>query len=221
MESRHRILFLTAGMLALTAANAVAAPPAPLNFSDPDTAVVVEPEVERREINVAAIDTEDFEIGAYAGYMTVEDFGSNAVYGGRLVYHVSEDFFTEAAFGQTEAGKTSYETLSGSAELLSGDERRFRYLTLSAGYNLLPGEAFIGSRHAFNSALYLKGGIGVVQFAGDNHHSINLGIGYRLLPLDWLAVHVNVDDHLFNSDLLGKDKTTNNIEVSAGLSVFF
>ena len=42
---------------------------------------VVRPEIERREVREADIDTEDFEIGAFAGMMNVEDFGTNLVYG--------------------------------------------------------------------------------------------------------------------------------------------
>ncbi len=35
---------------------------------------VVNPEVERREITPAAIDTEDFEVGPYVGMLSIEDF---------------------------------------------------------------------------------------------------------------------------------------------------
>ena len=36
---------------------------------------VIEPDVERREIEPARIDTEDFEVGIFAGQISVEDFG--------------------------------------------------------------------------------------------------------------------------------------------------
>ena len=78
---------------------------------------MIEPEVERREIKAPKIDSEDFEIGAYVGFMSIEDFGSNAVYGARLAYHITEGLFAEATYGMSDAGKTSYEILSGSADL--------------------------------------------------------------------------------------------------------
>ena len=42
-----------------------------------------------------SIDTEDFELGAYVGMLSIEDFESNVVYGARLAYHLTEDFFLE------------------------------------------------------------------------------------------------------------------------------
>ncbi|MDH3840605.1 MAG: hypothetical protein OES35_06755, partial [Chromatiales bacterium] len=85
----------------------------------PSSPQVIEPEVERRDINRARIDTENFELGGYAGIMSVEDFGTNAVYGARLAYHITESFFIEANYGMTTTDKTSFERLSGGAELLS------------------------------------------------------------------------------------------------------
>jgi outer membrane beta-barrel protein len=182
---------------------------------------VIAPQIERRTITEADIDSEDFEIGAYAGVMSIEDFGSNAVGGIRADYHITEDFFTELAVGASRAGKTSYETLSGGAQLLTGSQRNLVYYNLSAGYNLLPGESFFGKSHAFNSALYLLAGVGDTEFANDSHFTVNVGAGYRFLVNDWIALHLDFQDHIFNSDLLGTDKTTHNLEATAGVSVFF
>jgi hypothetical protein len=83
-----------------------------------ETPQVVEPRVERRDVTPADIDTENFEAGAFVGTISIEDFGSSVVYGGRAAYHFTEDVYAEATIGTSEAGKTSYEELSGSAELL-------------------------------------------------------------------------------------------------------
>jgi hypothetical protein len=48
---------------------------------------IINPQVERREIRRKRIDTEDFELGAYAGIMSIEDFESSTVVGARLAYH--------------------------------------------------------------------------------------------------------------------------------------
>ncbi|MDH3527021.1 MAG: outer membrane beta-barrel domain-containing protein [Gammaproteobacteria bacterium] len=186
-----------------------------------ETEPVIKPGIERRTITEADIDSEDFEVGAFVGVMSIEDFGSNAVYGVRAAYHATEDFFFEAAAGATEAGKTSYETLSGGARLLTGSQRDLYYYNLSLGYNILPGESFIGSRHAFNSALYLMAGVGNTEFADDSHFSFNIGAGYRFLLNDWVALHLDFKDHIFESDLLGSEKYTHNLEGSVGLSAFF
>jgi len=182
---------------------------------------VIEPEVERRKVKVNRIDAENIELGAFYGALSIEDFGTNPVYGVRADFHVTEDIFFEAVVGKSKAGKTSYETLSGDVELLTDDERRFTYYNLSLGYNILPGEVYIGRDLAMNSALYVLGGIGSTKFAGDQRFSVNFGAGYRVLPTDWLAIHIDVQDIVFQSDLLGKDKLTNNFAAHLGATVFF
>jgi len=211
MESRFRRILLTGlAMLAPVIGPAQAA-----------DEQVIEPEIDRREIREARIDTEDFEVGVYAGAISVEDFGTNFVYGLRLDYHITESFFAEGAVGRSRAGRTSFEELSGAAELLTDSERDFTYYNVALGYNLFPGEAFIGDKWAFNTAFYLIGGAGSTTFAGDNRFTVNFGAGYKILMTDWLSFRLDVRDHVFNIDLLGEDKTTHNLEVNAGMAVFF
>ena len=45
---------------------------------------------------------------------------------------------------------------------------------------------------------------------------MNFGAGYRVLPTDWLAIHFGMQDRMFDSDLLGADKLTNNLEANIG-----
>ncbi len=182
---------------------------------------VIEPEVERRKIKVPKIDSQNVEIGGVFGALSIEDFGTNPVYGVTAAYHVTEDFFFQAEAGRSTAGKTSFETLSGNIQLLTPDERRFKYYNLALGYNFLPGEVFLGRGLAMTSSFYLMGGIGSVDFAGDQKFTVSFGAGYRVLPTDWLAIHVRMLDRVFDSDLLGESKLTNNLEANIGLTVFF
>jgi outer membrane beta-barrel protein len=196
------------------------AAPAPVT-GEPSNAPVIDPQVERRQIKQTRIDTEDFEVGAYVGILSIEDFESNVVYGARLAYHLTEDFFLEATVGQSRAGRTSYENLSGSADLLTDSERDYTYYALSAGWNALPGEIFLGKNRAYNTAFYLVAGIGNTSFAGDDRFTVNGGFGYRILPADWIAVHFDVRDNVYDIDLLGEKKIVNNLEAHLGLSIFF
>jgi len=182
---------------------------------------VIDPNVTRRKIKTPKIDSENWELGAGLGFMSIEDFGTSSTYAAQFNYHVTEDFFFRADVGQSTAGRTSFETLGGNIELLTGDERRFTYYSLSLGYNFLPGEVFLGRKLAMNSGFYLLTGIGNVTFAGDDHLTINLGAGYRVLPTDWLAIHIGVQDRVFDSDLLGETKVTNNIETLLSVTAFF
>lgn len=182
---------------------------------------VIEPEVERRVIDPAEIDTEDFELGFFGGQMSVEDFGVNTVAGLRFAYHITEGFFVELAAGRTNTELTSFERLSGAAQLLTDPQREYQYYNLSMGYNLFPGESFLGRNRALNTAFYLIAGVGKTRFAGDDRFTFNVGAGMRFLPLDWLAVHIDVRDHVLDVDLLGQEKTVNNLEAHVGLTFFF
>src|SRR4029077_18135981 len=215
MESGIRVLLLTALLTALGGCASVrhwlhhgaepaAAAPAPGAESQDENAPprVIEPEVARRKITVPKIRSSNIELGAYYGALSIEDFGTHPVYGLTAAYHITEDFFFQGEFGRSRGGRTSFETLGGNIQLLTESERRFTYYDLSLGYNFLPGEAFIGRGVAMTSALYLIGGIGGTDFAGDTKFTVNFGAGYRVVPTDWLALHVTVQDHVFQTSLL-------------------
>ena len=227
MESRIQRIFLEAQRMGALAGVALLG----LMLSMPVTAasktdeLELEPlvvrEPERREVRIDRIDRENFEIGVHGGIMNVQDFGSDFVTSFRAAYHVTEGFFIEGQYGKTTLGETSFERLSGGASLLTDEQRKMRFYNISVGYNLFPGESFIGRRWAFKGGLYLIGGVGSTRFAGDERFTINAGVGYRLIATDWLAFHLTVRDHMFDSDLLGNKTTYHNIEFTGALSVFF
>ena len=225
MESRFRVLFLIVAIVSLSGCAATKNLFGTGNEEAPPTAEgpgqVIDPEVERREIKEPAIDREDFEVGAFVGIMSIEDFGTNVVYGARLAYHITEGFFVEGTVGQSEAGLTSFEVLSGGAELITDAERQLTYYNLNLGYNILPGEVFIGEERAYNTNLYVIAGLGSTRFAGDDRFTVNVGAGYRFLLNDSVALHIDFRDHMFDIDLLGEEKTTHNLEAHVGVTVFF
>jgi outer membrane beta-barrel protein len=226
MESRFRVLFLIAVMITLSGCAAtknlfgLGNEEAPPPTAEPP-GQVIDPEVERREIKEPAIDKEDFEIGAFVGVMSIEDFGTNLVYGARIAYHLTEGFFVEGTVGQSDGGLTSFEILSGGAPLISDSERQLTYYNLNLGYNILPGEVFLGEGHAYNQQLYLIAGLGSTRFAGDDRFTVNFGAGYRFLLNDSVAIHIDFRDHLFDIDLFGEEKTAHNLEAHVGVTVFF
>jgi outer membrane beta-barrel protein len=181
---------------------------------------VIQPEVERRKVKVPKIRSQDIEVGGYFGTLNVEDFGAHPVYGVQAAYHVSEDFFFQAEAGRSKAGLTSFEVLSN-IQLLTDSERWFKYYDLSVGYNFLPGEVFLGRNFALISSFYLLAGVGGTQFAGDQKFTVNFGAGYKILPADWIAVHVAVEDRVYNSDVIGVEKLASNLEAHIGLTFFF
>ena len=61
-------------------------------------------------------------------------------------------------------------------------------------------------------------GLGDVKFAETDHFGLNFGVGERLLITDWLALHLDVRDHIFETDLTGRTKNVDNIEATIGLT---
>ena len=219
MESRVLVLFL--GLTLCVGGLTGCARDRLVQAEDTTQPPVIEPDVERRDIEVPKIDTEDFEVGITAGQISVEDFGVNTVAGGRFAYHVTEGFFVELAAGRADTELTSFERLSGAAQLLTEDDREYSYYNVSLGYNIFPGEHFIGKNRAMNTETYVIGGVGKTTFAGDDRFTINFGMGMRVMPLDWLAVHGDIRDHVFDIDLLGQEKTSHNLEARIGVTFFF
>ncbi|MDP2562862.1 outer membrane beta-barrel domain-containing protein [Psychrobium sp. 1_MG-2023] len=181
---------------------------------------VIDPKIARRQVDESLIDVDDFEIGIFAGIMNIEDFGSNSLQGASLSYHINENIFAKAHYGQSTAGQTSFERLSGGSQLLTDEQRELSFYDVSLGYNF-NGETFISQRTVFNSSLYLMLGFGSTEFAGDNRFTVNVGAGYRVILSDNFIVHVDMTDHIFDNDVLGVEKTTHNLAFTAGVSLFF
>jgi outer membrane beta-barrel protein len=80
---------------------------------------------------------------------------------------------------------------------------------------------FIGRNRALASAVYLIGGVGTTKFYDQSHQTFNLGLGVRVFAKDWGALQVDMRDHIYSVDLLGKRQSTQNLELTAGLTFFF
>jgi outer membrane beta-barrel protein len=181
------------------------------------SAEVVEPAVERRTLDVAAIDTENFELTGFIGWMSVEDFESDPVYGLRFAYHINPHLFVEATYGESDAGTSTAERL-GNESLRSNDD--YTYYDVSLGYNLLS-ETFVSTKRTLNSSFYLIGGVGNTDLAGEDELTLNLGFGFKVLPKDNLAIRLDARDYMFESDVSGRDKTTHNFQVTLNLGWYF
>jgi len=205
---------LALAMLAI-GADAFAADP-----STKPTDQVVVPQVDRRDISVPRLPSNDFEIGAFVGTYATQNFGSSVVGGLRLGYHVTEDFFVEGVYAQTKVSDESFrQVLPGG--VFPDEKEKLSYYNLSIGYNVLPGEVFIGGKRAKPSAFYLIGGVGSTKFDQQRRPTYNVGAGLRVFLGDRVALQVDARDHIFSLDLLGKRQSTQNLEFSAGITAFF
>jgi outer membrane beta-barrel protein len=181
---------------------------------------VVDPDLYRRDVKVPRIPSNDFEAGAFVGTYSTQNFGSSAIYGARLGYHITEDIFVEAAYAQTKVSDESFRQILPGG-VFAQQKETLKYYNLSAGYNVLPGEVFFGRNRAKASAAYLIGGVGSTSFNHQTHQTFNVGLGLRLFLADWVALQVDMRDHFFALDLLGKRQNTQNLELSTGATFFF
>jgi outer membrane beta-barrel protein len=182
---------------------------------------VVVPQVERRDLKMPRYPSKDIEVGLFAGVYSTENFGASGVYGMRLGYHITEDFFVQLNLAQTKVSDENFRQLLPGGGIFPQPEEKLTYYNLTAGWNVLPGEIFIGSNRAKATSLYLLAGIGSTKLAERRNSTLNFGLGFRALVADRAAVHVELRDHVFTIDLLGPRESTHNLELTAGFSWFF
>jgi outer membrane beta-barrel protein len=181
---------------------------------------VVVPQVDRRDIEKPKFPSNDFEIGLFTGTYATQNFGSSLVYGARLGYHITEDFFVEGVYAQTKVSDELFRQILPGG-IFPTDREKLAYYNFSVGYNIFPGEIFIGGRRARPSQFYVVGGVGSTKFADQRKPTFNYGFGYRLYLADWVALQLDLRDHIFSLDLLGKRRNTQNVELTGGLTVYF
>ena len=216
MNSLTVRLLLLAASVAAICFDARAADPPPPPASEP----VVVPDVDRRGIRLPKFPSSDFEVGIYGGTYATQNFGTNAVGGVRLGYHITEDFFVEGAYGITKVNDALFRQILPGG-IFPVPSEKLTYYNLSAGYNVLPGEVFLLSKRAMPAALYIIAGVGSTKFDQQRRPTLNFGFGYRVFVNNHFAVQLDMRDHVFSLDLLGKRESTQNLELTAGLAVFF
>jgi outer membrane beta-barrel protein len=205
---------LLAASVALPAFAQTASPQQPANEQ------VIVPEVQRRDVRLPKFPSKDFELGALVGTYATQNFGTSLVSGVRLGYHLSEDFFVEGVYARTKVSDEPYRQILAGG-IFPQQEEKLSYYNVSMGYNVLPGEVFIGNKYAKASSLYLIGGVGSTKFADQRKQTFNVGFGFRMLFSDRWAIRLDVRDHIFPLDLLGRRDNTQNLELTTAIAFYF
>lgn len=178
----------------------------------------IEPEVARHAAEVPRIHARDLEIGLFFGTLSIENFSTEPVYGLRLGYHLSEDFFIEGSFGRSQVSDDAYRTFMPVGVF---DDDDLTYYHLSLNYNVLPGEFFLGRGRAFTGAVFLSTGLGNTRFGDEDYFTYSLGLGARLLPTDSVSLRLDFRQFIFETDLFGDSEWTFNPELTIGLAAYF
>ena len=138
-----------------------------------------------------------------------------------LNYHVNESFFIQAGLLKAQGAKTSFEVLTGNSSLLTNSERQLDAFQISVGYNLFPGEGFFSENHTFSTDYYIIAGIGTTEFGGNERYTLNYGTGFRAAIYPWLTVYSEVRNYVFDMDVFGVNKSTNNLSFTLGIGFVF
>lgn len=187
---------------------------------DGETVEIIKPMEQTSSIRAAAIDTERFEVGPYAGFVSVEDFGTDSIAGLSLGYHVSSQFLAQLNYAQSSVARAAFEDVVD-GDFLAEEDRKFSYQSLLAGYELMHGRSFLGRQRKFNSHIYAIAGVGRVSFAGQVNAAAVVGINYKTVVTDWLVVNLDFRDIIFDREFLYSSKTTHNTEVTLNVSAMF
>src|SRR4051794_13680133 len=89
-------------LLAIACPLSYAADAAPQAGAQSDQVIV--PEVERREVHKARYPSNDFQITLDIGGYNAGEFGTSGTADVRFAYHLNEDWFAEASYGQVKIG---------------------------------------------------------------------------------------------------------------------
>lgn len=207
---RHTLVALTAAAVASLAAPTAHAADEP----------VVQPQVDRRDIKLPKFPSNDFEVSLFGGIYSTQNFGSSPAWGGRLAYHITEDFFVEASAGTTRVSDEAFRRILPGG-IFTDDTETLVYSNFNVGMNVLPGEVFIGRNVAMPSQVFIVAGGGTTRFNGQRMSTFDVGVGVKVYLSDSWALRVDMRDNIFKLDLLGKTDMTHNVELNAGLSFLF
>ena len=179
------------------------------------------PQVDRRDIEKPKFPSNDFEVGLFTGTYATQNFGSSWVYGARIGYHITEDFFVEAVYGQTKVSDELFRQILPGG-IFPQDTREARLL--QPVDRLQPAaRRDLHRRPARPAVAVLRRSPASAAPSSTSRRkpTFNFGFGYRVYLADWVALQLDLRDHIFSLDLLGKRQSTQNVELTGGLTFYF
>jgi len=180
----------------------------------------IQPEIERREIKIPRIDSEYFELGLLAGALSVEDFGSHLLYGVQGSLHVTQSFFFRAQAVRSKINDNVFRRLGLPLFAGSGTQAIDKYSVL-LGWDVFPGEVYLGESYTISSNIYVQAGASSILIGEKDYLGVVVGVGLRLMPVDWFSISLDVSGSEYNSDIFGFEKISHDYETSIGLGVYF
>jgi outer membrane beta-barrel protein len=161
-----------------------------------------------------------FEIGALGGYYASDALSSTYSYGGAVAFYPSEDFGLEVLVTRTPIKFRLEEPFS------SFDAEQ--HFTPSAAYQAVGSLLWspIHAKFKFTEATIVHGDIFALAGAGRTFHESVLGLtweagfGLKLYFSRFVTFRLEVRDFLIPQEVLGRGRSTNNITILGGLSLW-
>lgn len=214
------VLLIIAALLLVLPFMVQAQPQTPPAQAQPSNQQVVVPQVDRREIRLPKFPSKDISVGIFGGAYAAQNFGTSGVGGLRVGYHITEDIFVDAVYAQTKVSDELFRQILPGG-IFAEPEQTLKYYNVSVGYNLFPGEIFLGRNTAKATQFYVIGGIGSSRFLEQRRQTFNVGFGWRVLFWDRFALQLDLRDHIFSLDILGTRQNTKNLETTLGATFYF
>jgi outer membrane beta-barrel protein len=166
------------------------------------------------------IKTGRVELTAIGGYQGSDIFSSSYVYGGAISYHLFEGLAVEGTFlvSRANADILQLSKITTGVTTFVG-ERVFEGFG-AAVWSPIHAKMKFGNRVA-HLDFYLAGGAGVTFSSFVRGVTFNAGAGTKIFLNRWLAMRIDVRDHISQQELVGENHIVNNVQVTLGLSAFF
>ena len=182
----------------------------------------ITPEKKAPKVNSAKIDTERFELGVYAGFLSIENFDVNSLIGLQGTFHINSRLMANVYYGQSDSARARFEREVGDdSNFIADREDGFRYVAAGISYNVLNARSFSGSKRKYDSYISIDTAIESVDFAGESNIGLMIGTTYKTVVTDWFTVNINLKDHIVEREFLGESNLTQNLELSVGLNFLF
>lgn len=161
-----------------------------------------------------------FEIGAVGGYYASDALSSTYSYGGAVAFYPSEDFGLEVLVTRTPIKFRLEEPFS------SFDAEQ--HFTPSAAFQAIGSLLWspIHAKFKFTDATIVHGDIFAMAGAGRTFHESVLGLtweagfGLKLYFSRFLTFRLELRDFLIPQEVLGRGRSTNNLMILGGLSLW-
>lgn len=165
------------------------------------------------------IDRDDIELGIFVGSLALEDFATAQLSGLLLNYHFNEFMFIESRYGSADIPTNA---INNFFSIFDKDSKiPLHYYSLGLGLNVFTGEAVLNNKSSIRSTAYLSAAAGSTSFLDRRLFTTHVGAGLMVTPVENWNIKFEIQNLIFEQDILGIEKQTNNLALQAGISLRF